>query len=163
MSHSERYGTRDLTYSAWHRTKSLARFIGIEKAQTLALIDIDAAPFVEYHDGDKDPLILIETALDVGQFAKAATVTRRLAMRCYPMLPAYTVLYTPAQTANPADPTQRDIEQFRVKRLHPNTEAGWKIYTPQEFAEKLVSARLQSARLLDEYAEETLFRTKTSA
>ena len=47
----EKYGTRDRAYSAWHRRKSTRRFIGIEHAQLLAMIDLDASLYVEYDDG----------------------------------------------------------------------------------------------------------------
>jgi hypothetical protein len=38
----ERYNTRDRTYSAWHRRLSTRRFVGLERAQLLAMIDIEA-------------------------------------------------------------------------------------------------------------------------
>lgn len=63
----EQYGTRDLTYSAWHRRLSTRRFVGIERAQALAMIDLDAALYIEYDQGSKHPVALIETARDVGQ------------------------------------------------------------------------------------------------
>jgi len=44
----EKYGTRSLAYSAWHRHKSTGRYVGIEKAQTLAMIDVDHVIYVEY-------------------------------------------------------------------------------------------------------------------
>jgi hypothetical protein len=37
--HDERYGTRDRTYSAWHRRLSTRRFVGIDRAQLLAMLD----------------------------------------------------------------------------------------------------------------------------
>ena len=79
MTQEERRGTRDMSYSAWHRRKSTSRFVGIEKAQTLAMIDLDAALYVEYDDSEKRPLALIEVAVDVGQRWKAGTVTQLLA------------------------------------------------------------------------------------
>lgn len=42
----ERYGNRDRTYSAWHRRLSTRRFVGLERAQLLAMIDLDAALYV---------------------------------------------------------------------------------------------------------------------
>lgn len=77
----ERYGTRDRTYSAWHRRLSTRRFVGIDRAQLLAMIDLDASLYVEYDDRTKEPVALIETARDVGQEHKPVTVTRRLAVR----------------------------------------------------------------------------------
>ena len=64
MSQEERHGTRDRSYSAWHRRQSTRRYIGIEKATLLAMIDLDASLYVEYDDGTKEPLALIETAQD---------------------------------------------------------------------------------------------------
>lgn len=66
----ERFNIRDLTYSAWHRRLSTRRFVGIEKAQSLAMIDLDGALYIEYDDGSKRPVALIETAIDVGQHTK---------------------------------------------------------------------------------------------
>jgi hypothetical protein len=101
MSQEERYGTRDRTYSAWHRRMSTRRFVGIERAQTLAMIDLDAALYVECDDRDYEPLALIETARDIGQDVKVAIATKRLAMRTKPVVPAYTLLYTPSAVRNP--------------------------------------------------------------
>jgi len=67
----ERFGTRDLTYSGWHRTDSTKRYIGREKAYELSYIDIDA---VEYCRICCQPLLLIELARDVGQKHKNHTV-----------------------------------------------------------------------------------------
>ena len=101
MTQVERTGERDLTYSAWHRRDSIKRFVGPEKAQLLAMIDIDVVLFVEYDDSTKEPVCLIETALDTGQSIKPSTVTRKLAEKA--KLPAYTLLYTPSETTkNPA-------------------------------------------------------------
>ena len=102
----ERYRTRDLTYSAWHRRLSTRRFVGIERAQSLAMIDLDAALHVEYDDGTKALVALIETALDIGQRFKSATVTMRLAMLS--VLPCYCVLYSYSKSPNPADPVWPD-------------------------------------------------------
>ena len=66
LMQEEIFGTRDRAYSAWHTRGSTRRFIGIDSAQLLAMIDLDAALYVEYDNGTKEPLALIETALDVG-------------------------------------------------------------------------------------------------
>lgn len=78
---TERYGTRDQAYSAWHRAQSTRRYVGIEEAARLSMIDLDGALYVEYDDRDREPLALIETARDVGQKTKACTVTARPALR----------------------------------------------------------------------------------
>lgn len=143
----ERYGTRDRTYSAWHRRRSIFRFVGIERAQLLSMIDLDGALYCEFDRGTCEPLALIETALDRGQTRKAATVTRRLAARAG--LPAYVVLYAPASYRNPADDTQVDIERFRVRRLWPSPQREWRTLNPLEWAEALVQIREWAARRFD--------------
>lgn len=148
MAQEEKYGSRDLTYSVWHRRLSTRRFVGIERAQTLAMIDADVGVWVEYDDDDKMPLALVETARDVGQTYKPATVTANLARMA--KIPAYVVLYTQSNTKNPAGSEWPDIEKFRVKRLTPDPEANWRILTPHQWAEALVSIRAFSAKKLDE-------------
>jgi hypothetical protein len=152
MAQEEVYNTRDRSYSAWHRRKSTGRFIGFEHAQLLAMIDLDASLYVEYDDGTKEPIALIETAIDVGQPWKAATVTTQLAKRAN--LPCFVVLYKLSQdSTNPADTQWQDIESFRVKRLWPlsvqeianSTTPQWEVLTPQHWAEKLLSMRKWSA------------------
>lgn len=148
MAQEEKYGSRDLTYSVWHRRLSTRRFVGIERAQTLAMIDADVGVWVEYDDNDKMPLALVETARDVGQPYKSATVTANLARMA--KIPAYVVLYTPSNEPNPADCEWPDIDSFRIKRLTPNADADWRILTPHQWAEALVSIRAFSAKKLDE-------------
>lgn len=149
MAQEEMFGTRDRSYSAWHRRASTQRFVGIERAQTLAMIDLDASLYVEYDDGSKEPLALVETAMDRGQAMKPATVTKRLAQRCDPTLPAYVLLYTLAKKPNPGDERYYDIECFRVRRVWPNPETPWEMITPQQWADKLVLLREWSARRID--------------
>jgi len=143
----EKHGTRDRSYSAWHRRLSTRRYIGIEKAQLLAMIDLDASLYVEYDDGTKEPIALIETAQDVGQKYKCATVTTRLAERAN--LPCFVVLYRLAQYKNPYDKSWKDIEAFRVKRLWPRPEKGWRHMKPKEWAETLLKMREWSASNID--------------
>lgn len=143
----ERYGDRDRAYSAWHRRGSTRRFVGLDRAQLLAMIDLDAALYVEYDNGSKEPLALIETARDVGQAFKAATVTTRLAMRA--RLPCYCLLYALDSRANPADPRWRDIRSFRVRRMWPKPEARWRTLSPQEWANALLKIREWATIRLD--------------
>lgn len=147
MSQEERYNTRDRSYSAWHRRQSTRRYIGIENAQLLAMIDLDASLYVEYDDGTKEPLALIETARDVGQPHKTATVTLKLAQRAD--LPCFVVLYTVSESMNPADNKWPDISSFRVKRLHPSPEFQWRVLTPQEWADTLLIMRRWKAKRID--------------
>jgi len=148
MTQEERFGTRDRSYSAWHRRNSTRRFVGIEDAQLLAMIDLDASLYVEYDDGDKEPLALIETAQDVGQTFKTATVTYRLAVMAG--LPCYVVLYTLADTPNPADQKWRDIAMFRVKRLNPpQSSTRWHTVSPERWCQHLRQLRRDACGELD--------------
>lgn len=143
----ERYGSRDRAYSAWHRRHSIRRYVGIEQAQLLAMIDLDAALYVEYDDQTKEPLALIEAAVDVGQAHKTATVSANLARRAG--VPCYCVLYTHALQVNPADASWNDIAMFRVKRVWPEPEEQWRDLTPAEWANALLQVRSWRARQLD--------------
>lgn len=147
MAQEEIYNKRRRDYSAWHRRNSIRRFVGIENAQLLAMIDLDASLYVEYDDGTKDPLALIEIAQDTGQPFKPATVTLKLAKRAD--LPCFVVLYTLAQENNPVDSQWKDIEMFRVMRLYPQPERNWRIMTPKAWAENLMSMRKYQADKLD--------------
>lgn len=148
MSQEERYGTRDRTYSAWHRRNSTRRFIGIESAQLLAMIDLDASLYVEYDDGTKEPLALIETAEDVDQPFKTATVTQKLAVLSG--LPAFVLLYKKSPTKNPADAQWPDVAAFRVKRLWPHPNNEWRLCTPKQWADYLLLLRRLSAKQIDQ-------------
>jgi hypothetical protein len=112
------------------------------------MIDLDASLYVEYDDGTKEPLALIETAQDVGQEWKTATVTKNLARRAN--LPCLVVLYQCSDRPNPADPAFSDIECFRVKRLHPSEEYKWRNLTPGEYANLLIRLRDWKASQLDD-------------
>lgn len=146
----ERYGTRDRTYSAWHRRLSTRRFVGLERAQLLSMIDLDGALYCEFDSNSSEPLALIETALDCGQQRKVATVTKRLAARA--RIPAYVVLYAPAPYPNPADPSQPDIRGFRIRRLWPSPERAWRTLDPMEWAEALLQIRQWAAMRSDREA-----------
>ena len=132
---------------------SLQRFVGIEKAQVCAMIDADAQTWVECEDKTFRPLMLVETARDVGQSHKNGTLTKNLARRgapCGEDIPAYIVLYTPSdESQNPADPKWPDIAEFRVKRLWPEPETDWQTLSPQQWAEKIIKVRAWSAKRLD--------------
>ena len=147
MSQEEYCDLRDRNYSEWHRRVSLSRFVGIELAQTLSMIDLDAAIYVEYDDHTREPLMLIETAQDVDQVYKAATVTANLARRAN--MPAFVLLYKLSESKLEADPRRLDIEQFRCRCIFPTRDGAWKIYTPIEWAQFLVRCRKKAAALLD--------------
>lgn len=139
----------DLTYGEWHRPDSICRFLSegsAHVADALALIDIDCTLYLEYDDRNKEPLALIETARDIGQQSKPATVTRRLAQKAD--LPAFTVLYKIADSQNPAYPSEADIESFRVQRLHPKPERTWRVLSPSEYLQVIKRIRhWQTARI----------------
>lgn len=143
----ERYGTRDRTYSAWHRRLSTRRFVGIERAQSLAMIDLDMAVYVEYDDATKEPLALVETAYDHGQVFKSAAVTCNLAKKAG--IPAFIVLYKPSERSNPADPRCKDISAFRVRRVWPEPTPYFKM-TPERWAQSLVRLRDKECAKLDD-------------
>ena len=146
----EQYGTRDLSYSAWHRAASIRRFVGWEHAQLLNMVDADCVLFLEYHQSTKEPLALIEAAIDVGQEYKAATAIARLAKRA--RIPAYLVLYRQSESPNPADPRMPDVSGFRIKRLYPRAETKWRAVPPAEWAMALLRIRAWAANRLDSEA-----------
>lgn len=122
----ERYGTRDLSCSAWLRAASIRRFIGWERA-LLSMCDADSIMWLEYRPRTKEPLGIDQGAVDVGQDHKAATAIARLARRA--RLPAYLELYQRATTFNPADPQWRDLCGFRaVVRWKPITRSDGTIH-----------------------------------
>ena len=107
------------------------------------MIDVDAALWIEYHNGSKEPVVLIETARDVGQNIKPVTVLKALARRLHPIVPAYLLLYTPSARLNPAADGVPDIEWFRYKRIWPDPEIGWLFAKPQDWAYHLLCLRQQ--------------------
>lgn len=156
MSQEERTGRRPGEYSAWHRRRSLSRFIGLERAQLLTMCDVDAALWLEHDDLSKEPLALIETAMDIGQPYKSGTVLQRLAKRA--SVPAYLCMYRVGDHANPADPTHRDIISLRIRRVWPRPEPTWRQVTPGEWAEGLLRVRTwQAERLNREPANDASF------
>lgn len=148
----ERFHSRDLTYSMWHRRRSVARYVGSEQAQLLSMCDVDCVLWLEYDHEDKRPLALIETALDVGQSHKPATAIRNLAVRA--KVPAYLCLYSRSALNNPAEECVADVSNFRVKRLWPAPERDWRNLSPEEWAGALLRIRAWQSRRLDKEAIE---------
>lgn len=140
---TERFGVRDLAYSAWHRPGSLARFIGFERAVRVAMVDTDAVLFTECDPRSMEPLALIETARDVGQVGKETRALAALARRAN--LPAFVLLYRVAESSNPGDPRFDDIAMFRVRRVFPYLESSWRTLTPPQWATALLDIRRWSA------------------
>lgn len=154
MAQEEITGHRDEAYSQWHRVNSISRHINIEAAQTLSMIDIDAMAYVEYDDNDREAVALIETARDEGQDYKCAKVLTNLAKRCKPMLPCFVVLYTLAESDNPAatKPGVRDITKFRVKMLHPIHDTEWRVFEPEAYARFLKNLRVKTTSSIDDWS-----------
>lgn len=140
MSQLERHGVRGLEYSAWHRMASTMRFgLSRDEAAELSMVDIDCAYWIEYQNDGRTPVLLVETARDVGQGFKPATVLTNLARAAG--IPALVVLYQLSTNSNPAAVDCADIEMFRVRRTTPRPMGGFVIMGPSEFARFLLDAR----------------------
>ena len=155
MPQEEIFGTRDRSYSAWHRRNSTRRFVGIEKAQTLAMIDLDASLYVEYDDKTKDPLILIETAMDRARDKTGNRYHKSWLSDAYPFV-GLCALYTLSNALNPADPTCKDIVCFRAKRLHQNRKRNGERSHPQEWADHLVALRNWASAQIDQHHKQSM-------
>lgn len=102
------------------------------------MADMDSVLFAEYNYPDKLPLCLIEVAQDIGQ-DKPAGVIRNLAKLAG--IPAFVALYTHAEHPNPSNTNWPDIHHFRIKRVWPHPEEGWRSLTPDEWANALLRIR----------------------
>jgi hypothetical protein len=139
MSSAERTGKRSLLYSAWHRSRSIARFIGSRRAWALTYIDIDCC---EYCPWCRQPLALIETARGetAPKEARVSTVLGQMAG-----VPVYSVAYI-AGAGAVCD--GEDIEWFRWRQLWPSRlpeQHG----TPAEYAAWLYELRIEHASSCD--------------
>jgi hypothetical protein len=134
----ELYESRDRAYGVWHRAQSIRRYLSREQAESLTMVDLDSVLFTEYDNAGKVPLALVEVARDIGQ-EKPAGVMQQLARLAN--VPAYVALYTAAPAANPSNPNWDDIESFRVRRMWPRPERGWRVLTPAQWARALVQIR----------------------
>ena len=81
-------------YSRWHR-----------KYERIAMVDVDSVECC-YNKGCWQPLALIETVYDTGNYVKYTNVTRWIAKSCH--IPAYLVFYKKS--------TQDSLE-FKVRRV----------------------------------------------
>lgn len=133
MSAFERFDSRDLTFSGWHR--QALRDIGGEIAGTACgMIDIDC---LEYCARCGTNLFLVETAKDVGQSKKSTVQMAKLASASN--IPAYCALY--AVTGEECTRGQRcrkagcshGISAFRMRQVTP-LETDWRTLTALEFA-----------------------------
>lgn len=125
MSEAERTGTRDLTYSQWHRTSSLSRFVDKVDAWECGVIDIDWCEYCRYC---KQPLALIETQASKAT-PKSATVTRNLAALAG--ISAYSVSFVVLDD---------EIQRFRLRQIWP-TESSVYDLTPERYASFLCGLR----------------------
>lgn len=116
MANFERYGTRDLIFSSWHRLLD----------HRFNYIDLDC---VEYCNRCNQPLALIELGQDVGQQDKATTITVNLAKMA--SLPAYLVLYKIVTNK---------ITDFRVQQRYPY-QTTWQHWTAEQYINFLYELR----------------------
>lgn len=141
MSRYERYGTRSLVYSKWHRF-----YLG----DTEPMIDLDGVEYCSER-GCSKPLVLIETARDVGQKNKPTTVLRRLAESSGVL--AICVLYmASAGTSEESgcactegrvvEGCEHGITSFRVRRVWPSPNSLWTVMTPEQFRDRLREIRM---------------------
>lgn len=142
MSRDERYGTRSLVYSKWHRL-----FLGDHEP----MIDLDA---VEYcpERGCNKPLVLIETARDQGQASKPTTVLAKLAEASATL--ALCVLYRISPGVDPmagcacidsrniAPDCDHGISRFRVQRVYPRPVTRFRLWTPEQYRDRLRRVRM---------------------
>jgi hypothetical protein len=138
MSRHERYGTRDLTYSRWHR---------YALDDDITMIDIDA---LEYCRRCRMGLALIETARDVGQAVKPVTVLKRHAQAANVL--ALVILYTPSAEPCACNGNGRiagcrhGIDVMRVRQIYPKERRLWTSMQPAEFAGWLHTLHLNHRR-----------------
>lgn len=135
MSNWERYGTRDMSLSKWHRQMLRQRAATAVEGELCGMIDID---WLEFCSRCKTNLFLVEAARDINHLAKCADQTARLAVAAN--IPAYLVLYTPTDEDCPANRRCRQpgckhgVEEFRVRQIAP-VDGVWREDTPIEFAD----------------------------
>jgi hypothetical protein len=126
MSQRERTGVRDMIYSRWHRPELISRYLRLDQAVILDMIDIDACESCHFC---KRPLALIETK-ESRATSTSAYITSLLAQMAG--VPGYLVFYT----ATDSD----DISEFRVQQVAP-VPGALTVVTPQAYAEWLLSLR----------------------
>lgn len=143
MSRYERFGTRSLLYSNWHRYYL--------DGDNDTMIDVDGLEYCHVR-GCSQPLILVETAMDYGQAIKPTTVLRKLAEKA--SVVAFCVLYTPTfeldqvcpcAESDAVDPAcDHGISAFRVRRITPDPTA-WIKLTPEKM--KLVFRTIRDSHI----------------
>jgi hypothetical protein len=127
MSRHERFDQRDRGFSNWHRYAC---------SDNSSMVDIDGLEYCNTR-GCGRPLLLIETARDVGQDFKPVTAMRSLAAAAN--VPAVTLLWRPSETWRDEPPhceCQRQrrlvegcdhgIADFRCQHVWPTKQRTWK-------------------------------------
>lgn len=127
MTLYERFGTRDLTYSAWHRPNKISRYVDMATASKLTYIDLDG---IEVCQTCYQPLCLIELAQDIGQAFKQTKIMVELAKRAD--VRAMLVFYR--------NDGSGDIARFRLRQVWPPDNQEY-IWTPKQYADWLVHLR----------------------
>jgi hypothetical protein len=121
-------------------------------ASRLTMIDIDALYVEAKHPYDRPPVALIET-VEVsrplkpdGYHPKSVNILYQLGRAAN--VPVFLVLYLPNHDmSNPADRQVFDITEFYVKEYYPVKSKGWKVYSPEQYAQFLVNLRQNHLRI----------------
>jgi hypothetical protein len=114
----ERFGERDLTFSAWHR---------LIDEDDWSWLDID---HYAYCKKCSEPIYVAELALDVGQAWKNHKVTRQLAIRLG--VPGLLILYGSNDGA---------ITHFRIRRIAPDYSPSFARVEPAVLIEWIAKTR----------------------
>ena len=107
MSMHERYGKRSLVYSRWHRTECSG--LPFE----CSCIDLDMLEFCKLC---RQPLMLCETAIYVGQTYKPTTVLEALAKIC--QVPAF-LIFVANKSATYFDDVDK-LDRFIIRKVWPD-------------------------------------------
>lgn len=134
MSRYERYEQRDRAYSNWHRYAC---------SDDAFMVDIDGLESCS-RPRCRTPLLLVETARDVGQDIKPSTALVGLAAKAD--VPAVILLWKPSETWRPEPPhcecqalrrkipgCDHGIASFRARHIYPRS-TRWKVCTAEQIA-----------------------------
>lgn len=145
MSQQERNGgRRELTYSNWHRSDSISRYVTSWQARFLYMSDVDAN---ELCWQCYSAVALIETTRYIGSFSKNADATAKLSAKVG--VPSFTVYFI-AEEPDSCHACQQwiapwpDITAFYVVGPHGEDDEPRRM-TPANYAAFLVGLRLAHA------------------
>lgn len=139
------FSAKEKAFNEWHRQDSISRYISTADARALAALDLDLC---EYSRPGGPVVLLHEVAEDRGQSGKQTKVISSLAEQAG--IFALCTLYKLSDEMNPHSPGVPDISGFRVRRIWPDPQQGWKSLTPREYATYLnikVKKLKESARI----------------